>query len=64
MKEVTTEQDSQKARETHNSYDEVNALQRHYKQIGIPAVAAAVQHQGDAKKIQPTLRLRATHALS
>ena len=42
MKDVTTEQNSQKVRETHNSYNEIDALQHFYKQIGIPAVAAAV----------------------
>jgi hypothetical protein len=54
MKDVTTEQNSQKVRETHNSYNEIDALQHFYKQIGIPAVAAAVRYQGDAK-IRPTL---------
>ena len=49
MKDVTTEQNSQKVRENHNSYNEIDALQHFYKQIGIPAVAAAVRYQGDAK---------------
>jgi hypothetical protein len=49
MKEVTAEQNSQKVRETHNSYNEIEALQHCYKQIGIPAVAAAVRYQGDSK---------------
>ena len=35
MKDVTTEQNSQKVRETHNSYNEIDALQHFYKQIGI-----------------------------
>ena len=49
MKEVATEQNGQKVRENHNSYNEVDALQHLYKQIGIPAVAAAARYQGDAK---------------
>jgi hypothetical protein len=54
MKDVTTEQNSQKVRETHNCYNEIDALQHFYKQIGIPAVAAAVRYQGEPK-IQPAL---------
>jgi hypothetical protein len=60
MKDVTTEQNSQKERETHNSYNENDALQHFYKQIGIPAVAAAVRYQGDAKN-PAYARLSATH---
>ena len=63
MKDVTTEQNSQKERDTHNSYNENDALQHCYKQIGIPAVAAAVRYQGDPKT-QPMFRLRATCALN
>ena len=49
MKDVTTEQSGQRVRENHNSYSEIDALKHLYKQIGIPAVAAAVRYQGDAK---------------
>ena len=49
MKDITTEQNSQKERENHNSYNENDALQRCCKQIGISAVAAAVRYQGDPK---------------
>jgi hypothetical protein len=48
MKDITAEQNSQKNRETHN-YNEIGALQHCYKQIGIPAVAAAARYQGDSK---------------
>ena len=49
MKDVTAEQKSQNEHETHNSSNEKDALQHCYKQIGIPAVAAAARYQGDAK---------------
>ena len=60
MKDETTEQNSQRVRENHNSYNEIDALQHFYRQIGIPAVAAAVRYQGDAKD-PACASLRATH---
>jgi hypothetical protein len=51
MKDVNTEvakQNSQKKCETHKSSNN-DALQHCYRQIGIPAVAAAVRYQGDTK---------------
>jgi hypothetical protein len=51
MKDVTADvakQSSQKQRGTLKSSED-NAIQRHYREIGIPAVAAAVRYQGDSK---------------
>jgi hypothetical protein len=49
MQDGTAKQNSQKERETHSPHNEIDALQNCYKQIGIPAVAAAVLYQGDSK---------------
>ena len=50
MQDGTAKQNSQKERETHSPHNEIDALQNCYKQIGIPAVAAAVLYQGDSRK--------------
>jgi hypothetical protein len=60
MKDETTEQNSQRVRENHNSYNKIDALQHFYKKIWIPAVAAAVRYQGNAKD-PAYARSRATH---
>ena len=52
MKDTTPEQNSQKNCET-RYYNEIDALQHCYKQIGMPAVAAAARYQGDAKTPGP-----------
>lgn len=52
MKHVTadmTKKSSQEKRQVRKASGENTALQRCYGQIGIPAVAAAVRYQGDAK---------------
>jgi hypothetical protein len=43
-------QSSEKQRGTLKSSED-NAIQRHYGQIGIPAVAAAARYQGDSKNL-------------
>ena len=49
MNDVVAEQSEHTDRKTHKCSNEIDALQHCYKQIGIPAVAAAVRYQGDAK---------------
>ncbi len=49
MKDVLAEQTEQRKREIRKLSTESDALQHCYKQIGIPAVAAAARYQGDAK---------------
>ncbi len=64
MKEITVgiaQESSKKARGTLKSSED-NGIQRYYRQIGIPAVAAAVRYQGESKN--RALRLRSTDVLS
>jgi hypothetical protein len=49
MNDVVAEQSEHADRKVHKCSNENDTLQHCYKQIGIPAVAAAVRYQGDAK---------------
>jgi hypothetical protein len=49
MNDVVAEQSEHTDRKIHKCSKENDALEHCYKQIGIPAVAAAVRYQGDAK---------------
>ena len=63
MNDVVAEQSEHTDRKIHKCSKENDALEHCYKQIGIPAVAAAVRFK-EMPKIPPTPQLRAPCLLS